>query len=122
MGYEIRCRRVYVAPRQDDGYRVLVERLWPRGVRKADAAIDLWLKEIAPSTALRQWFAHDPEHWPSFTARYRAELELRPDAVAELLGRSRQGPLTLIYAARDEEHNSAQVLRQYLLDLLAREN
>ena len=99
--------------------RVLVERLWPRGVRKADAAIDLWAKEIAPSAALRRWFDHDPARWGGFVERYRAELEANPAAVDALLRHARQGPLTLVYAACDEPGNSARVLCDYLAERLA---
>ncbi len=93
-----------------DGYRVLVERLWPRGLRKADAAINAWLKDIAPSTELREWYGHDVARWPEFKRRYQVELRANPTAVAELLCRVRHGVTTLIYAAHDEMHNSAVVL------------
>jgi uncharacterized protein YeaO (DUF488 family) len=95
---------------------VLVERLWPRGVAKADAAIDLWLKDMAPSTALRQWFAHDPAKWPEFRRRYRAELRNQSDAIALLRRKAAAGPLTLLFAARDAAHNSAVALKEYLED------
>ncbi|MFV0443169.1 MAG: DUF488 domain-containing protein [Planctomycetaceae bacterium] len=109
----IRLKRAYEAPSSNDGYRVLVDRLWPRGLTKAKAEIDLWLKEVAPSTELRKWFGHDPEKWTEFKQRYRAELKHNP-AWPELQTLARQKHLTLIYAARDQEHNEAVVLRQLL--------
>jgi len=93
---------------------VLVERLWPRGVSKDDAAIELWLKDVAPSTELRQWFAHDPAKWAEFRRRYRSELMAHPEAVMELRKLARRTKVTLIYAAKDEEHNSALVLKELL--------
>ncbi|GAB1412033.1 DUF488 domain-containing protein [Candidatus Desulfobacillus denitrificans] len=93
--------------------RILVDRLWPRGLSKAQAAIDHWLKEVAPSNELRQWFGHDPEKWPEFRKRYRAELKDNP-ALAELRDLSRKGTVTLVYSAKDELHNQAVVLRQVL--------
>jgi uncharacterized protein YeaO (DUF488 family) len=109
----LKLKRAYDAPARGDGWRVLVERLWPRGVRKEELAVGAWLKDLAPSTELRKWFGHDPERWPEFERRYRRELE-RPAAaalVAELAHRAAEGPVTLVYAARDTEHNSAVVLR-----------
>ena len=103
------------APAPDDGLRVLVERLWPRGIRKAEAAIDRWLKEIAPSPALRQWFGHEPARWDEFQRRYRDELAANSEQVDELLQLAVKHDVTLIYAARDKPGNSAQVLRDYLL-------
>jgi uncharacterized protein YeaO (DUF488 family) len=94
--------------------RVLVERLWPRGVSKKNAAIDLWLKEITPSTELRQWFAHDPAKWKEFKSRYRKELREKAEAIQLLQEKAREGTITLLYAARDQEHNSALVLKDYL--------
>lgn len=110
----IRLKRVYEPPSPADGTRVLVERLWPRGASKENAAIDLWLKEVAPSTELRQWFAHDPAKWKEFKARYKVELRESPEAVRLLLQKSREGTITLVYAARDQEHNGALVLKDYL--------
>jgi uncharacterized protein YeaO (DUF488 family) len=109
-------KRAYEPAARDDGWRVLVERLWPRGVAKARLALDEWLKELAPSTELRQWFGHDPERWTEFTRRYRGELR-QPAAAAlvrELRERARTGRVTLVYAAADTEHNSAIVLRALL--------
>jgi uncharacterized protein YeaO (DUF488 family) len=110
----IRIKRAYEEPRRGDGRRILVERLWPRGLRKEAAQIDVWLKDIAPSTELRQWYAHDVERWPEFKKRYGAELRANPDAVDRLLSLVREGPATFIYAAHDEAHNSAVVLRAFL--------
>jgi uncharacterized protein YeaO (DUF488 family) len=110
----IRLKRVYEEPARSDGLRILVERLWPRGLSKERAAVDVWLKEIAPSPELRRWFGHDPARWEEFQRRYRAELEANPDAVDELRRRVREGPVTFVYAARDEQHNGALVLREYL--------
>lgn len=110
----IRLKRAYEPPSAADGTRVLVERLWPRGLSKREAAIDLWLKEIAPSTELRKWFAHDVAKWKEFQARYREELAHRDAAIEILRERIRGGTVTLIYAAKDEEHNGALVLKDYL--------
>lgn len=111
----VRLKRAYDPPSSGDGIRVLVDRLWPRGVAKADAAIDEWLKEIAPSTELRQWFGHDPEKWEEFRRRYRAELTPRGAELNRLRNLAHKGVLTLVYAAHDEEHNDAVVLREVLL-------
>lgn len=116
MTPDIRLKRAHERPSPGDGVRVLVDRLWPRGLRKADAAIDRWLKELAPSTELRQWFGHDPGRWDEFRRRYRGELSAHPDLLNELRAMAREGPLTLVYAARDEGHNDAVVLRDMLTD------
>ena len=108
---DIRLKRAYEPPSPEDGTRVLVDRLWPRGVRKAEAAIDCWLKEIAPSSELRRWFGHDPSRWKEFRHRYRAELSARPELLDKLRALAEQGTLTLVYAAHDEDHNQAVVLR-----------
>jgi uncharacterized protein YeaO (DUF488 family) len=107
-------KRAYEPPSPNDGFRVLVERLWPRGLKKTDVAIDLWLKEIAPSPELRQWFAHDPAKWEEFCRRYWAELSSHPDAVKLLQEKLRQGPVTLVYGSKDEEHNAAVALNKFL--------
>jgi uncharacterized protein YeaO (DUF488 family) len=112
---DIRLKRAYQPAAADDGTRILVDRLWPRGLKKSDAAIDRWLKDIAPSTALRQWFAHDPARWPEFRRRYAAEIRRHPDQLAELRAIARKGPVTLIFSARDELRNDAVVLRNVLL-------
>src|SRR5690606_14601505 len=106
-------KRAYEAPADSDGMRVLVDRLWPRGVSKAAARIDLWLKDVAPSTELRKWFGHDPEKWPEFQKRYRAELK-GSAALAELRRLARQGHVTLVYGAKDEARNDAVVLAKLL--------
>jgi uncharacterized protein YeaO (DUF488 family) len=112
---DVRLKRAYQPAAADDGMRILVDRLWPRGLKKSDAAIDRWLKDIAPSTALRQWFAHDPARWPEFRRRYAAEIRRHPDQLAELRVLARKGPVTLIFSARDELRNDAVVLRHVLL-------
>lgn len=114
MKPNIKLKRVYEARERSDGTRVLVERLWPRGVRKDSGAVDVWMKQIAPSPELRKWFAHDPEKWSEFCRRYRAELKANPAAVAELLSLVGQGGATFVYAAKDEQRNSAVLLRDYL--------
>ena len=111
----VRLKRAYEAASPQDGVRILVDRLWPRGVAKADAALDGWMKDIAPSAPLRQWFAHDPARWDEFGQRYTEELRGRADLVEQLRERAWQGPLTLVYSARDEAHNDAVVLREVLL-------
>jgi uncharacterized protein YeaO (DUF488 family) len=111
---DIRLKRAYEPPSPEDGTRVLVDRLWPRGVRKTEAAIDGWLKEVAPSTELRRWFGHDPDRWEEYERRYRAELSSRPGLLDKLRALAEQGTLTLVYAARDEDHNDAVVLRGLL--------
>ncbi|HEX7088877.1 MAG TPA: DUF488 domain-containing protein [Longimicrobiales bacterium] len=109
-----RVKRIYEPPSRDDGFRVLVERLWPRGMKKEDARLDLWLKDVAPSPELRRWYAHDVAKWPEFRRRYTAELESNPEPVALLRERAKKGNVTLLFAARDEEHNSAVVLKEFL--------
>jgi uncharacterized protein YeaO (DUF488 family) len=110
----IRLKRVYEPAAAEDGLRVLVDRLWPRGLAKEKAAVDHWLKEAAPSTALRQWFGHDPARWPEFRERYRAELRENPTALAALRRLCRGQTVTLLYAASDPEHNNAVVLKTQL--------
>jgi uncharacterized protein YeaO (DUF488 family) len=116
---DIRLKRAYEPPSAEDGVRVLVDRLWPRGVRKSEAAIDRWLKEIAPSTELRRWFGHDPGRWSEFRRRYRTELSAHAELMSELRTMARKQPVTLIYAARDERHNEAVVLRDILVSVAA---
>jgi uncharacterized protein YeaO (DUF488 family) len=113
----LQVKRVYAAASPADGPRVLVDALWPRGLSRADAKLDAWCKTVAPSTELRRWFGHDPERWAEFLNRYRAELDANPQAVDELRGLLGQGPATLLYAARDEQHNNAIALRDYLREL-----
>ena len=114
MAFDIAVKRVYEPPAKADGQRVLVDRVWPRGVAKKDAALTLWLKEIAPSDALRKWFGHEPERWVEFQKRYRAELDANGEAVAQLRGLLREGKVTLLYGAHDEAHNNAVALAGYL--------
>lgn len=110
----VRIKRVYETAAKADGFRVLVDRVWPRGVSKKNAAIDLWMKEIAPSTDLRKWFGHDPDRWAEFHERYREELRNVRDLLDQLAVRAGQGPLTLVYSAKDERHNQAVVLKEIL--------
>ena len=109
----VALKRAYEAASNSDGTRVLVDRLWPRGVTKAKARIDVWLKDVAPSTQLRKWFGHDPDKWTEFQRRYRAELK-GSEALAELRKLAREGHVTLVYGAKDEEHNDAVVLAKLL--------
>lgn len=113
----IRVKRVYEPPAPDDGLRLLVDRLWPRGLTKEQARIDRWLKDIAPSPELRGWFGHDPQRWLEFQERYRRELETHSPTLHEIAELGRQGAITLVYAARDEQHNNAVVLRQVLEEI-----
>jgi len=109
----LRIKRVYDKPAKDDGWRVLVDRLWPRGMKKEAAKIDLWMKDIAPSDALRKSFCHDVKKWPGFQTKYRAELLKRKDLLAELKKIEKEhGTLTLLFGAKDEEHNQAVVLAE----------
>jgi uncharacterized protein YeaO (DUF488 family) len=116
--HRIGIKRVYETPAPDDGWRVLVDRIWPRGVARERLALDAWLKDVAPTSDLRRWFNHDPSRWLEFAARYGDELRKPPasDAMDELVSRARQGPLTLVYAASNETHNNAAALR----DIIAR--
>src|SRR6478672_11086722 len=111
----IKVKRAYESVSSGDGTRILIDRLWPRGVKKADAAIDLWAKDIAPSTALRRWFGHDPARWQDFRRRYSDEIHRRRDRLDELRTLARKGRITLVFAAHDELHNDAIVLRDILL-------
>jgi uncharacterized protein YeaO (DUF488 family) len=116
----IQAKRVYEDPTHADGARFLVDRLWPRGVKKPALRLDGWLKDAAPSDPLRRWFAHDPVKWPEFCRRYFAELDARPDAVQPILDAARRGPVTLLFSASDAEHNNAVALREYLDTRLAK--
>jgi uncharacterized protein YeaO (DUF488 family) len=107
-------KRIYEAAEPGDGYRVLVERLWPRGVSKSKAALDEWMKDIAPSQELREWFDHDPAKWKQFQARYSKELAGKQDLIEQLKTHLRNGVVTLLYGAKDEKHNSALVLKAVL--------
>lgn len=112
----VRLKRIYEPPDPSDGYRVLVDRVWPRGVSKDKAAVDEWAKELAPSTELRKWFGHDPERFREFRTRYRRELGRSAEALAALRKRSKRQRVTLVYSAKDEQHNQAVVLREYLTE------
>jgi uncharacterized protein YeaO (DUF488 family) len=114
-GLDIRLKRVFDAPADEDGERILVDRLWPRGMPKQKAALDGWMKDLAPSTELRRWFGHDPARWDGFRARYEAELKQHADLLDALRQRARKGTVTLLFAARDEAHNEAVVLKDALL-------
>lgn len=110
----IKLKRVYEQPDRNDGERILVDRLWPRGLTKEKAHVDLWLKNIAPSVELRKWFSHDPKKWKSFRGRYETEIRSKQDLIKVLKRKAREGTITLIYGARDEKHNEALVLKQFL--------
>ncbi len=111
---EIRVKRIYEPPETADGYRLLVDRLWPRGVSRESASLDAWMKEVAPSSELRRWFGHDASRWQEFKRRYAVELGTRQDLVAEILSLARDRPVTLLYSARDTDHNQAVALAEYL--------
>ncbi|MDD3620130.1 MAG: DUF488 domain-containing protein [Desulfobulbaceae bacterium] len=113
----IKLKRAYEKPSPDDGYRVLVDRLWPRGLAKADARLDDWMKSVAPSDELRRWFHEDASRWEEFRTRYLAELEKHREALRPLAKRAGKELVTLVYSARDEQHNNAVVLEQYLRKL-----
>jgi len=110
----VSLKRVYEKPSLSDGKRVLVERLWPRGLKKEDAKVDEWLREIAPSTELREWFGHDPEKWNGFKERYWKELGKKQDVVSKLAKEIGEKHVTFVFAAKDEEHNNAVALREYI--------
>jgi uncharacterized protein YeaO (DUF488 family) len=110
----IQVKRVYEQPSRTDGLRILVDRLWPRGLTKERAAVTLWVKDVAPSTELRKWFGHDPTKWRQFQVRYRKELRGKTDALELLRQKSKGHIVTLMYGARDEEHNEALVLKRIL--------
>jgi uncharacterized protein YeaO (DUF488 family) len=112
----LRLKRAYEPAEPDDGVRILVDRLWPRGVSKAEAALDDWMKDIAPSTKLRQWFGHDPARWAEFQRRYRAELRQHTQELDRIRALARTQTVTLVYSAHDEQHNDAIVLRALLLE------
>ncbi len=118
MAVEIRLKRAYEAPSAADGVRILVERLWPRGLSKEKAAVDVWLKGVAPSTALRRWFGHDAARWEEFRRRYREELRERPDELERLRGLVEAGPVTFVYGSRDQEHNAATVLKELVESMM----
>jgi uncharacterized protein YeaO (DUF488 family) len=111
---QIWTKRAYEYPGKQDGTRVLVDRIWPRGVSKDEARIDLWLKEVAPSTQLRKWFNHDPQKWEEFKKRYFQELKGKSEAVKELFRMANSGRITFVYGAKDRQHNNAIALKEYL--------
>jgi uncharacterized protein YeaO (DUF488 family) len=114
VGIAVRLKRVYEPPEPSDGYRVLIDRLWPRGVSKEQAHLDQWVRDLAPSSELRRWFGHDPAKFDEFRRRYRTELAAQEEKLRDLRSRARRGTLTLVYAARDTEHNDAVVLAELL--------
>lgn len=114
MAYDIAVKRVYEPASKDDGQRVLIDRIWPRGVTKDKAALTLWLKDLAPSTELRKWFDHEPERWEEFRKRYRAELDERREPLRELTALLEQGRVTLLFGAHEERYNNAVALAEYL--------
>lgn len=114
----LKTKRVYESSEAGDGVRFLVERLWPRGMKKENLKMEAWLKDVAPSEGLRRWYAHDVLKWKQFQQRYRAELEKHPDAWKPILEAARRGPVTLLYSARDQEHNSALLLKSFLEEQL----
>ena len=111
---KVNLKRAYEAPARSDGQRVLVDRVWPRGITKEEILIDDWVKDVAPSTALRKWFNHEPPKWNEFKRRYFRELEERPDTLKRLLAKARAGTMTLVFGAKDAAHNNAMALKEYL--------
>jgi uncharacterized protein YeaO (DUF488 family) len=111
----VKLKRAYEPPAADDGMRILIDRLWPRGITKKRAAIDQWMKDISPSTVLRKWFGHDPARWDEFRHRYAQEVQKNSDLLDELRSLARHGPITLVYSAHDEKHNDAVELRKLIL-------
>jgi len=111
---EIRIKRAYTKPARSDGYRVLVDRIWPRGVSKDEAQLDDWMKDVAPSSKLRKWFNHDPDRWDEFKHRYFDELEDKSEKLHVLRNKAKTGRITLVYSAKDEEHNNAVALKENL--------
>ncbi|MCP5365853.1 MAG: DUF488 domain-containing protein [Hyphomicrobiales bacterium] len=111
---KIHTKRIYENASRQDGFRVLVDRIWPRGVSKEDASIDYWAKDLAPSTELRKWFDHDPDKWDDFKQRYRDELRDKQEVIDDLMQKAGSGPLTLLFSARDQQHNQAIVLQDVL--------
>lgn len=114
MKNTISIKRVYDQPENTDGFRILIDRLWPRGLSKEKAKVDLWLKEIAPSTELRKWFNHDPEKWKEFAKRYKAEIKKNIEALTLLKSKIKEGKVTLVYGAKEERYNDAVVLQKIL--------
>lgn len=116
----VKVKRVYESIQRSDGTRFLVERLWPRGMKKEQLKLDAWLKDVAPSHSLRRWFGHDPLKWTAFQKKYRAELSDNPDAWKPILEAAKRGRVTLLYSSRDTEHNNALVLKSFLEERLGK--
>jgi uncharacterized protein YeaO (DUF488 family) len=110
----IKIKRIYNPPAEDDGFRILVDRLWPRGLTKEKATVDLWLKEIAPSDQLRKWYAHDPKKWNAFRERYSKELSERKELVDSIIQKTKEGTVTFLYSSKEEKFNNAVALKQYI--------
>ncbi len=117
----IKTKRIYDPASPEDGRRILIDRLWPRGIKKEEAKIDEWLRDIAPSTELRKWFSHDPEKWQEFRRRYKRELESKSELVQSLKATAKKGTVTLVFAAKDTEHVNAAVLKEVLESSSAKE-
>ena len=115
---EIRVKRVYEEPEESDGRRILVDRLWARRLSKEKAKVDVWVKEIAPSTELRRWYGHDPNKWTEFKSRYAAELETNPGQVEEILGEIQAGIVTFLYSSKEEQLNNAVALKEYMESII----
>ena len=115
---EIRVKRVYEEPEESDGRRILVDRLWARGLSKEKAKVDVWVKDIAPSTELRRWYGHDPNKWTEFKSRYAAELESNPGQVEEILGEIQAGIVTFLYSSKEEQLNNAVALKEYIESII----
>jgi uncharacterized protein YeaO (DUF488 family) len=111
---EIRLKRAHDAPARTDGTRILIDRVWPRGITKDELRLDAWIKDVAPSTELRKWFGHDPAKWSEFRKRYSRELDRQRDAIAPMIEKCRKGTVTLIFGAKDTHHNNAVALKAYL--------
>ena len=110
----IKIKRIYDAPTPDDGFRILVDRLWPRGVSKEKAKVDLWLKEIAPSNELRKWYGHDPKKWAEFRKRYFSNLDTKRELVNQIVQKTKEGDVTLLYSSKEEKINNAVALKEYI--------
>jgi len=110
----IQVKRAYDKPQKSDGFRVLIDRIWPRGIRKEELKLDEWLKTLAPSTELRQWFGHDPQKWDEFRTRYFQELDAHPDEIQKLRAKAREGPLTIVFGSKEERFNNATALKEHL--------
>ena len=114
MNMDIEIKRVYEPASKDDGYRVLVDRLWPRGMKKEEVEFDLWLREVAPSNSLRKWYGHDPERWEEFKTRYARELEDKKELVEQIESKAKDERVTLLFSSKEEHNNNAQALKEYI--------